>query len=128
MEKETIQSIIEWHAATFPDVTLEGQARKFAEEKKEYLVATNTNDKAEELADVFIVGCGISRFDLMFAAAVFSYVNQEYLKVYKIAQQDSKSLMMAKHLFENVIAQKMTKNRKRAWNKIGGLYKHKTEA
>lgn len=79
-KQETIQSIIKWHAETFPDATLQGQAQKFQEEKKEYLAATNIGDKTEELADVFIVGCGIARFDMMFAAAVFSYVNQAHIK------------------------------------------------
>ena len=121
---ETIQSIIKWHAETFPDATLQGQAQKFQEEKKEYLAATNIKDKTEELADVFIVGCGIARFDMMFAAAVFSYVNQEYIKMYKIVSRATTPLMMAKNLFEEAINKKMEKNRKRKWHKGNGVYKH----
>lgn len=122
---ETIQSIIEWHTATFPDATLNGQAKKFIEEKKEYLAAKGISQKTEELADVFIVGCGIARFDLMFAVSVFAYVNKEYLRMYKVACVGGVPLMMAKNLFEDAIIAKMTNNRKRKWKKIGGLYKHK---
>jgi len=33
---ETIQTIIEWSAATFPDATVRGQIKKFKEEKEEW--------------------------------------------------------------------------------------------
>lgn len=60
---ENIQSIIEWHTKTFPDATLTGQKAKFDEEITEYEKANTPTDIAFEMADLFIVACGIARFD-----------------------------------------------------------------
>lgn len=62
--KDTIGTIAEWHEKTFPDATLDGQITKFYEEWDEYFFAKTPEDKLKELADVFIVAFGISRFDL----------------------------------------------------------------
>lgn len=122
--KETIKSIIEWHEQTFPDATLEGQTQKYIDEKKEYQAATTVAEKNEELADVFIVGCGIARFDIMFAMAIFSYVNQEFAKLYGITGKDTTLLMTSKVIFENVVSMKMEKNRQRKWSIGKGTYQH----
>lgn len=34
--KETIETIIQWHAETFPNATLDGQIEKFNDEHKEW--------------------------------------------------------------------------------------------
>ena len=70
--KETIKSIIEWHEQTFPDATLEGQLEKFEDERVEY----GESESLEELADLFIVACGIARFDYVVALRAFWFVEK----------------------------------------------------
>ncbi len=61
--KETILSIAKWHEQTFPDTDLQGQLAKFQEETDEYA----EDESLAELADMFIVACGMTRFDNMAA-------------------------------------------------------------
>lgn len=61
---ETIASIATWHGETFPHATLASQLQKFKDETQEFnQSAPTTEDEIFELADMFIVACGISRFD-----------------------------------------------------------------
>lgn len=113
-ENETIQSISEWHKQTFPDATLEGQIKKFNEERDEY----KQTPTFFELADMFIVACGISRFDSILALDYFK-------EVHKKLQRKKWLYFNAKDLFIEIINIKMNTNRRRQWNKVGGLYKHK---
>ena len=110
--KETIYSIIQWHAETFPDATLEGQIEKYVEEQNEYIESDYKDIK--ELADMFIVACGVARFDmcegLYYIADVFDWFNEDAT----ISWDD---------LFK-AVSEKMTVNRQRTWHKEEGLYKH----
>ncbi len=109
---ETIETIARWHSETFKDATLDGQIEKFYEELNEYNEETNL----QELADMFIVACGISRFD--------SVVALEYFDVVFKALLDWKTFG-CRVLLQTVIDEKMQKNRKRVWNKTGnGTYHH----
>lgn len=109
---ETIKTIIDWHAKTFPDATLEGQIEKFYEELDEYNEAVNM----QELADMFIVACGIARFDSMVALEYFTVVFKALL--------DWKTFG-CRTLLQEVVDKKMEKNRKRMWAKTGaGTYHH----
>lgn len=111
--KETILSIAKWHEETFPDATLEGQVKKWNEELKDFR-ETNYRD-AHEFADMFIVACGIARFDinlgLYYFAEIYDWLGSDI-------PFDVKELIDATN-------EKMEKNRKRVWVKSGeGHYHH----
>lgn len=110
--KEDIRTIIKWHEETFPDATLDGQRTKFEEELNEY-----RQDKTMmELADMFIVACGIARFDSIAALEYFSVVFKALLE-WKI--------IGAWGVLQEVVNTKMAKNRKRVWAKTDeGTYHH----
>ena len=80
---ETIKSIIDWHTETFPDATLDGQILKWMEEKSEWEKSLRkaTEDfvcgDVKELADMFIVACGLTRFSYTEAMFCFGYVERE---------------------------------------------------
>ena len=110
--KETVLTIAKWHQETFPDATMEDQLRKFDEEMKEY----NCSPSYEELADMFIVACGLCRFDLIVALSYFAIVAgtlSERKEIYSSA------------IFPIKVDEKMEKNRKRTWEKTPqGNYHH----
>lgn len=114
--KETIKSIIEWSEQTFPDANLEGQIDKFSTEYEEYFEANTLEEQAEELADVFVVAFGISRFDLQ--EGLF-YINEAWQLYYNspFAWED----------LEQAINKKMKINRGRKWNKVGNNFQHVEE-
>lgn len=109
--------IMNWHAKTFPRSTLEGQIEKFHEELTEALDAYNADSPAtvvaDELADMFIVACGILRLDPVCGAKAFS----DLLNV-KFGMQVS-----ARRL-NNAINRKMESNAARKWRYRNGQYKH----
>lgn len=110
--KETVKSIIEWQEMAFPDATLEGQKIKFKEELEEY----NEDVTMQELADMFIVACGIARFDSIVALEYFAVVFKA-LSEWKIVG--------AWGVLQEVVNEKMEKNRKRTWKKQdNGAYHH----
>lgn len=110
--KETIKSIIEWHEQTFPDATLEGQIEKFDDELSEY----GESECLEELADLFIVACGIARFNFIEALPCFAKV-ERLLKLWE-------KISVSRRAFEIVVNKKMQINRKRKWGKQGNSYQH----
>lgn len=112
---ETIYTIMRWHTETFPDATLWGQLDKYQEEQNEW-IDSNYSD-ISELADMFIVACGIARFDLQegffHIADVFNwYASAEELQLSGL---------------EEAVNKKMEINRQRKWNKGNGEYKHVEE-
>jgi hypothetical protein len=113
--KETIKSIIEWHEQTFPDATLEGQRLKFLAEMEEFDTAHFYPERVMELVDMFIVACGVARFDADEAISEFACVRDRMLeKMIRLAD------------FERYIDVKMQKNRKRVFVHSGeGHYQHK---
>lgn len=112
---ETIKSIILWHEQTFPDATLEGQIEKFDDELSEY----GESECLEELADLFIVACGIARFDFIEALPCFAKV-ERLLKVWE-------KISVSRRAFEVVVNEKMQKNKKRKWTIGKGNYQHISE-
>lgn len=111
--KETIKTIMDWHEQTFPDATLEGQLEKYQEEQKEWILSGEKD--LSELADMFIVACGIARFDIhegvFYISDVYEWVNGDL------------QLSMPQLVAE--VERKMAKNRKRVWNKTAvGSYHH----
>lgn len=114
---ETIKTIIEWHEQTFPMADLQGQLQKFDNEVKEFWECELlSEDAATELADCFIVACGIARFSAAEAAGAFSFVDSYIAAEIKF-----------KEMFENAIQNKMAINRKRKWKKQGNSYQHVEE-
>lgn len=107
--KETIKSIIEWHEQTFPDATLEGQLAKFADERKEF----EQEPSLEEWSDMFIVACGIARFDSVLSLHYFS-------DCFKILERQA----IRNVYVQQAINEKMAINRNRKWGKKGNSYQH----
>lgn len=112
MNKETIQSIIEWQEQTFPDATLEGQIKKFKIEHLEYSMSHPKD--ISELADMFIVACGIARFDYIKSFSCFTIID-DILESSSFTDSD----------FVKAVDDKMAINRKRKWNFQDGQYQHK---
>jgi hypothetical protein len=111
---ENIASIIKWHEQTFPDATLEGQIEKFDDEVKEFYEAELLSDEAAtELADCFVVGCGMARFSFLFAMNAFSFVFDYLVDEDEFAKK-----------FLSAVENKMQTNRQRKWNKIGNKFQH----
>lgn len=109
--KETTDTIMRWHAATFPQATLAGQLEKFEEERQEYAKAKR-NTKLEEAADMYIVACGIARFDSYLGALAMAEMTDVF------SHHDKRNIQKA-------IDKKMAINRKRSWNcSKDGYYKH----
>lgn len=52
-----------WHAETFPGTTFSGQLLKLEEELEEFRQATTRAESLKELADVFIVCAGLTRWN-----------------------------------------------------------------
>ena len=110
---ETIQSIAQWHEQTFPDATLEGQKEKFQEEFKEF-VDSDYKD-ISELADMFIVACGIARFDIHSALFYFADIYDWY----------NADIDLDPGTLQKTVDEKMAKNRQRTWKKTGeGTFHH----
>ena len=118
--KESILSIAQWHKDMFPDATLDGQRLKWMEEKREWKESLRPVTKdlvcgdVKELADMFIVACGLTRFSDAEAMFCFGSVVRELCS----------SLFTTSDL-ENAIDEKMERNRARIWEKqANGSYHH----
>lgn len=100
--------IKEWHEKTFPDATLSGQLIKLEEELKEYDEAETFADELNEAVDVYIVCCGLDRWD------------SEISKVVK-----SRLILLINEDFINALKAKHEKNLKRVWVKTQeGTFHH----
>ncbi|MBO5704745.1 MAG: hypothetical protein J6R99_01885 [Alphaproteobacteria bacterium] len=109
-----MKTIIEWHEQTFPDATLEGQLTKFDDEVREFFECElQSEEAATELADCFIVACGIARFSATDAVGAFSFVDSYVAHEIKFKQ-----------MFENAIQDKMAINKSRTWSIGKGNYQH----
>lgn len=111
--KETMLSIMKWHEETFPDATLDGQLAKYQEEQLEF-VDSDCKDLTE-LADMFIVACGIARFDMHEGAWAIRDVYEFLVDCVNPASQ---------HDFFRYVDMKMNTNRSRKWEKKEGFYQH----
>lgn len=125
---ETMYSIIKWHEETFPEATLEGQRVKALEEAGEYVEVKDVKDFSkgiDELADVFIVGCGVARFSTVEALSVFDLVLLACRGPSpKATREDYKERVIQ---LGEAVDKKMEINRQRKWNKRNGMYKHVEE-
>ena len=116
-KSEDVASVIQWHKDVFPMADFEGQTKKWEEEYSEFLTARTNKDAAEmlsELADLFIVACGIMRFNLIQGCQRMLLWNElRYTHGW------------AYSTCEEAINRKMKKNRARKWEYLGnGNYHH----
>lgn len=111
---KSIESIIEWHKEHFPVATLKGQRDKWIEELNEFNNATGKH-RIEELADLFIVACGIARFSTIEAMNAFAQVDAAI-------QMDRINGVL--YDFQQFIENKMIINTSRKWKIDNGQYKH----
>lgn len=116
-KEEDVATIIQWHKDVFPEACFEGQTKKWEEEYGEFLTARTHKDTAEmvsELADLFIVACGIMRFNLIQGC-------QRMLLWNELRYTHGWALSTC----EEAINKKMAKNRARKWEYTGdGNYHH----
>lgn len=116
-KEEDVATIIQWHKDVFPEACFEGQTKKWEEEYGEFLTARTHKDTAEmvsELADLFIVACGIMRFNLIQGC-------QRMLLWNELRYTHGWALTTC----EEAINKKMKKNRARKWEYLGnGNYHH----
>lgn len=112
------------HRELFKDVTLMSQITKYSEEYNEMKEATKYIDENpeafyEELADMFIVACGILRFNEALGKCLCKSIVDDF--IYK---RNDKGEDYLYELTSKVI-EKMNKNIKRVWSKTkDGNYKH----
>lgn len=111
------------HQELFKDVTLMSQITKFSEEYNEMLDALKLVDNPdafyEELADMFIVACGILRFNEAIGQCLCKSVADEFVYRVDKSGNDYSSILTTK------VIEKMNKNIKRVWSKTkDGNYKH----
>ena len=121
---EFIERIVNKHKELFPDITLMSQIAKFSEEYNEMEEASKHIDNNpdafyEELADMFIVACGIFRFNEALGKCLCKSIADDF--IYK---EDDAGNNCLSELTTKVI-EKMNKNIKRVWSKTAdGNYKH----
>lgn len=108
---ELSNEITKWHEECFPDATLEGQLIKLEEECNEWMTAVEPENSAKELADIFIVCCGLKRWDSI---------------VGKILTLDLlNDLTHYNDVFYKQVYNKHQKNKSRIWQKTAeGTYHH----
>ena len=101
------KEIIEWHSQTFPDATMEGQLIKLEEELNEFLNSETKEEELKEAADIYIVLCGLKRWDSRIG---------NFVMYYGFSYEDD--------LYEAIV-EKMNKNKARVWAKTAeGTYHH----
>lgn len=101
------REIIDWHAKTFPDATMEGQLIKLEEEMNELANSANSEEGLKEAADVYIVLCGLKRWNCQIEKFVTRFWFVPVSTLYK------------------AVVEKMNKNKARVWAKTAeGTYHH----
>lgn len=104
--QELKKQIIKWNENTFPDNTCMIQVKKFWEEVKEF----KDSKSIEELADCYISGFGIARFNEELS---FNLISHNLIKYTNIDMVEA-------------IKSKMEINKKRNWKMKNGVQKHLT--
>lgn len=112
------------HQELFKDVTLMSQITKFSEEYNEMKEAVKHFDENpeafyEELADMFIVACGILNFNEALGNCLCKSIVDDFTYKKDEKGNDYLSVLTTK------VIEKMNKNIKRVWSKTkDGNYKH----
>lgn len=111
---ELAAEITEWHENCFPDATLEGQLVKLEEEFTEWMAATGVEDSGKELADIFIVCCGLGRWNSVTGRIITMGLLND--------------LTHYNDVFYKQVYNKHQKNKARIWQKTAeGTYHHTNE-
>ena len=108
------EDIVEWHKKTFPDITMGELLLKLEEELGELECALGKTDSSflEEAADVYIVSRAlIERFCSKIGMTICDNIT-------KLDECDS---------IMDAVKDKLSKNKKRKWHKVDGVYRHKEE-
>lgn len=119
-----MERVRDTHQELFKDVTLMSQITKFSEEyneMKESFKHFDENPEAfyEELADMFIVACGILRFNEALGSCLCKSITDNF--IYKKDEEGNDYL----DVLAIKVLEKMNKNIKRVWSKTkDGCYKH----
>lgn len=109
------EKVSEVHKQLFPNATLETQCAKFDEEYNEYLEAEGI-EALEEIADMFIVACGIYNFNKAIGNLLCGNIVEKLHK--------DLGIFIA---FRDAVCEKMNKNQKRVWAETEtGYYKHES--
>ncbi|MFV0626688.1 MAG: hypothetical protein ACK5N8_05005 [Alphaproteobacteria bacterium] len=111
------KQIVAWHLETFPDIVAEKQKEKLDEERQEFAIATTPQEKLDELADVYIVNAGLSRF----------YPEESMQNIIQI-RKDLQSLNFTFFVLKGAVEKKLEENKKRTWHIAGGEYPHVGDA
>lgn len=110
--KWTDEKIVAWHKKTFPDCTYESQLLKLDEELNEVVEAQWNGlieQSYDELADIYIVSKVLKeRFNSIIGAYFIGLLNEHP------CPELSKR-----------VDRKMDRNKKRTWQKVNGVYRHK---
>ena len=114
---ESIKSIIDWHTETFPEASMDGQITKFLDERVEYTCATTPEERLTEMADCFIVACGIARFNIVYGSRFFGEAFDMFVEAKDVTID----------ALQKAIDDKMAINRQRKWGKGKGNYQHVEE-
>lgn len=108
---ELAAEIIKWHKTRFPDATLEGQLVKLEEKFTEWMAATGVEDSGKELADIFIVCCGLARWKSVTGKIITMGLLND--------------LTHYNDVFYKQVCNKHQKNKARIWQKTAeGTYHH----
>lgn len=104
------------HKQLFSKANGQSQCTKYEEEFKEFSDAKDTDEIMKELADMFIVACGIRNFYPAIGNSILGYL---------LDKTQSKGKQVEQILVQEV-CNKMNKNQERDWDEIEkGYYKHK---
>lgn len=113
---DLIDKVSEVHKQLFPLANGSSQCAKYEEEFEEFTQATDTNEIMKELADMFIVACGIRNHFLNVGDSTIGYLLGKVL-----AGGEDVQIVLVQE-----ICKKMNKNQERVWNETEeGYYKHK---
>lgn len=111
---DLIKEIAEWHEKTFAEESFEGQAGKFLDELVEFYEEGDQEKAITELADCFIVACGMWRFDKK--GTLNAFITVETI-------MHNRGIPYEKTI--EAINKKMEINKSRTWAKNGsGSYQH----
>lgn len=110
--KEIMKKISEEHELIFPKANIGTQILKLEEEFSELENAENFEEVIKELADCFIVCCGIYRFSRrianLCASNIIDCVREEGIR----------------DIFKSEVIKKWEFNKKRKWILKNGIYHH----
>ena len=93
------KEIAGWHTNTFPETTFSGQLLKLEEELEEFRQTTTRAESLKELADVFIVCAGLTRWNSHIAQIIliefilknqFGFSGEEIIQAIKAKMEINK--------------------------------------